>query len=83
MALEGDLEDLNIRDILQLISLSKKTGILSLTCRQEEGLICFSGGQIIRASSTQFPAGLGQLLRSRNVITEKQIDQAPDTPPRR
>ena len=76
MALEGDLEDLNIRDILQLISLSKKTGILSLACKREEGLICFSGGQIIRASSTQFPAGLGQLLRSRNVITEEQINQA-------
>lgn len=76
MALEGDLEDLNIRDILQLISLSKKTGTLTLTCRQVEGLVCFSSGQIIRASSTLFPQGLGQLLRGRNVITEEQIDQA-------
>lgn len=76
MALEGELEDLNFRDILQILSLSKKSGILTLKNGRDEGTICFERGQIIRASSTLFPQGLGQLLRHRNLVTASQVDQA-------
>ncbi len=76
MALEGCLEDLGIRDILQIVSLSKKSGILTLKNRDGEGEISFLNGQVIRASSTYFPETLGQLLRKRHLVTKEQVDAA-------
>lgn len=76
MALEGYLEDLGIRDILQILSLSKKSGTLTLKGQQGEGLVCFIDGQVIRASSSAFPETLGQLLRRNNIVTEDQVDEA-------
>ena len=73
MALEGCLEDLGIRDILQIVSLSKKSGTLLLKQQQGEGVISFLNGQVIRASSTFFPETLGQLLRRRNLVTKEQV----------
>ncbi len=76
MALEGYLEDLGFRDILQLLSLSKKSGTLTLKCRRGEGVICFSQGQIIRASSSLLPQGLGQLLRKEKLVSAEQVNRA-------
>jgi len=76
MALEGYLEDLGIRDILQILSLSKKSGTLTLKGQQGEGLVCFMDGQVVRASSSLFPETLGQLLRRNNIVTEDQVDEA-------
>lgn len=76
MALEGYLEDLGVCDILQILSLSKKTGTLELKSRREEGSISFSEGHVIRAFSSCFPEGLGQLLRYEKVVTEEQVETA-------
>ncbi len=76
MALEGYLEDLEIRDILQILSLSKKTGTLTLRSSHGEGLVCIMEGQIIRATSSFFPETLGQLLRKDKITTESQVDKA-------
>ena len=76
MALEGYLEDLGIRDILQILSLSKKSGTLLLKGQQGEGLVCFMDGQVIRASSSFFPQTLGQLLRLNKIVTEDQVNDA-------
>lgn len=76
MALEGQLEDLGICDILQILSLSKKSGTLKLKNQQGEGLVCFVDGQIIRAFSSSFPETLGQLLRRNKLVTEDQVAEA-------
>lgn len=76
MALEGYLEDLGIRDILQILSLSKKSGTLVLKGQQGEGLVCFMEGQVVRASSSVFPETLGQLLRRAKIVNEDQVDAA-------
>jgi hypothetical protein len=76
MPFTGSLEDLTIRDLLQLLSLSKKSGALKLWSELGEGQICFLDGQVVRASSTCFPEGVGQLLRARGVVSETQIEQA-------
>ena len=75
MGLEGYLEDLGIGDILQIISLSKKSGVLTLKSSQGEGRISFLDGQVVRASSRQFPENLGQLLCREQLATEQQIAQ--------
>lgn len=76
MALEGYLEDLGVADILQLLGLSKKSGTLTLQSDDQEGLICFVDGQVVRASSTLFPEGLGQLLKKQGLVSEQQIVEA-------
>ncbi len=76
MTLEGYLEDLNIKDLLQLLSLSKKSGTLSLNSRDAEGQVCFHNGQVIRAFSSQYQEGLGQLLKKHELVSQEQIDKA-------
>src|ERR1039457_2183270 len=68
MSLEGNLEDLGLGEILQIVSLSKKSGTLSLHCKGREAEIVFRQGQVVRASSSMFPQSLGELLTQKSVI---------------
>ncbi|NOY12420.1 MAG: DUF4388 domain-containing protein [Deltaproteobacteria bacterium] len=76
MGLEGYLEDLGISEILQIISLSKKSGMLSLSNEQETGTITFLEGQVVRATSTRSPETLGRLLIQHNIVTAQQVEAA-------
>lgn len=78
MSLEGYIEDLGVCDILQILSLSKKSGTLELRSRREEGMISFSEGHVVRATSSRFPEGLGQLLCREDIVTAEQVDRALD-----
>jgi len=49
MSLVGNLEDLGLGEILQIVSLSRKSGVLTLQCQEKEGKIYFSDGQVTRA----------------------------------
>ena len=73
MGLEGYLEDLGICDILQIVSLSKKSGTLTLSGKTAEGVISFLEGQVVRAVSSQFPENLGTLLCRAGLTTRQQI----------
>lgn len=68
MSLVGNLEDLGLGEILQIISLSRKTGVLSLNSRGREGSIFFRQGQVVRAASSAFQQSLGEVLIQRGVI---------------
>lgn len=76
MGLEGYLEDLGIGEILQIVSLSKKSGTLSLANDKETGTITFLEGQVVRATSSQFPESLGRLLTKRQIVTAQQVAAA-------
>lgn len=62
MSLVGNLEDLGLGEILQIVSLSRKSGVLQLTSREREGRVIFQDGQVIRATSSVFPENLGDLV---------------------
>jgi CheY-like chemotaxis protein len=62
MSLVGSLEDLGLGEILQIVSLSHKSGVLSLTSRGREGRVVFHNGQVIRASASTFPENIGDLV---------------------
>ncbi|MBW6509250.1 MAG: DUF4388 domain-containing protein [Desulfuromonadales bacterium] len=76
MSLEGRLEDLHICSILQLISLGKKSGTLTLKNGHDHGSISFHDGQVVRAGSSRFPQGLGTLLGERRLISSLQLEEA-------
>lgn len=68
MSLVGNLEDLGLGEILQIIGLSRKSGTLTLRGTGCEAAIVFSQGQVVRASSSLFPQSLGELLTKSGVI---------------
>ncbi|GFO68457.1 hypothetical protein GMLC_20360 [Geomonas limicola] len=68
MSLVGNLEDLGLGEILQIVSLSRRSGVLSLESRGREARIVFQNGQVVRASSSSFQQNLGEVLIQKGVI---------------
>jgi hypothetical protein len=58
MSLVGSLEDLGLGDILQIVSLSRKSGVLVLRCEAGEGHIVFREGLVHAAEVKGGPADL-------------------------
>jgi CheY-like chemotaxis protein len=55
VSLNGNLEDLPLLDILQIVSFSKKTGYLSIRTDGGEGAIVFQDGFVVAAFSADTP----------------------------
>jgi len=68
MSLVGNLEDLGLGEILQIVSLSRRSGVLSLESRGRQARIVFKNGQVIRATSTTFQQSLGEVLIRKRII---------------
>ncbi|QEM68203.1 response regulator [Geobacter sp. FeAm09] len=76
MSLVGNLEELGLGEILQLISLSRKTGVLSLHSRGREGMIVFKQGLVVKALSSLSRTGLGEVLVQRGVMDSDTLGKA-------
>lgn len=76
MSMVGRLEDLPLPDILQILSLSKKTGKLTLTRREGTGMILLRQGQVIYAASDSVRDTLGNILVCNKLITESTLMSA-------
>lgn len=68
MSLVGNLEELGLGEILQIVSLSRKTGILSLCSRGRDGSVFFRQGQVVRAASSSYQQSLGEVLIQKGII---------------
>jgi hypothetical protein len=64
VALEGTLHDFALADILQLIALQKKTGLLTLRSAEDTVILGFDGGALVSADSQarRIDTRLGTLL---------------------
>jgi hypothetical protein len=78
MSLTGSLEDLSLTDIIQIISLSKRTGILEVESEdRRRGIIIFKNGQVVSALlQGKNPKSLGQALVEAGVLRPDQLEQA-------
>jgi len=78
MALEGTLRDFSFADILQLISLQRKTGVLTLKNEDNVVTISFLDGRIVGANSLNQHTEdrLGLILLKQGAITEAQLEAA-------
>ena len=56
MALQGNLEDLPLLDIIQIVSFSKKTGYLHVRMEGGDGAIVFHEGLVVSAFTANSPA---------------------------
>ncbi len=78
MSLVGSLEDLGLGDILQIISLSRKSGRLLLRSSEGEGRIIFEQGLVRAAFLKGEPEDLRGLLVSGGFVDAEDIDRAVD-----
>ncbi len=78
MALEGTLRDFSFADILQLISLQRKTGVLTLKHRDKLVTISFLDGCIVGSSTLNQHSEdrIGLILLKRGEITEQELSAA-------
>ena len=76
MSLVGNLEDLGLGEILQIVSLSRKSGVLQLNSRERDGRVIFRDGQVIRAMASTFPENLGDLVLRSGLADMETLKQA-------
>ena len=75
MAIKGSLKEASLPDVIQLLSLGKKTGCLAVADRQNFGYIYFEEGLITYASIVNRRDRLGDILvASGRITTEQQTD---------
>src|SRR5438128_5147318 len=83
MAIRGSLKEASLPDVLQLLSMGKKTGCLSVGHRGSFGYIFFDKGKISYASIVNRRDRLGDMLVKNGMITQEQLDKAVDAQIRR
>ena len=78
MALQGDLRDFSITEIVQLIGQQFKTGVLNVQHGRKKVEIYFVDGMIVHVFSSYRAKKdlLGEILVNAQVITQGQLDQA-------
>lgn len=74
--LHGKLEELGLDEILQIVGVSRRTGILTLKSRGREAVLQFSGGLLVRVTSTGFQQSLGELLIRNGAATPEMVQKA-------
>jgi hypothetical protein len=76
MSLVGSLEDLGLADVLQIASLSRKSGILRLRSDGGDGSIALRDGAICAASIKGEPESLAAILEASGAVSTSVIDAA-------
>ncbi|MEO5568480.1 MAG: DUF4388 domain-containing protein [Gemmatimonadaceae bacterium] len=83
MAIRGSLKEASLPDVLQLLSMGKKVGCLSVGHRGSFGYIFFDKGTIVYASIVNRRDRLGDMLVKNGMISQDQLDAAVDAQIRR
>src|SRR5215212_636835 len=76
MAIKGSLREASLPDVLQLLSMGKKTGCLSVSHRNNFGYIYFDRGKISYASIVNRRDRLGDILVKSGLVAQQQLDEA-------
>lgn len=76
MSIAGNLNTMQVAELLQWLSHSSKTGTLIINNGETEKRIFFQGGKIFSSSSTDPKEHLGHFLVSHGFITEPELSQA-------
>jgi len=72
MALKGNLRDFSFSQLLNLISLAKKTGTLEVHGPGKDAIISFDEGKLSYAQNSQNDNGLAAVLLRTEKLTDKQ-----------
>lgn len=78
MAIEGPLRELSLEDVLQLLEMARKTGVLTLRSEllRDRAEVHFEDGVIVFAHRQRSTHRLGQQLLRAGRITERELERA-------
>ena len=76
MLLQGSLQEFSLPNVLNLVKMSAKTGVLSLRRKGEHGLLYFRDGHVCYATLEPQVVPLGQRLVRAGRITPEQLAEA-------
>ncbi|HKQ61036.1 MAG TPA: DUF4388 domain-containing protein [Candidatus Polarisedimenticolaceae bacterium] len=78
MSLHGSLRDFGLADILQLIGIQRKTGVLTFETAEDTVSVRFVGGQVVGADTRHrsFEDRLGAVLVRTGKLTDAQLQHA-------
>lgn len=76
MSLVGNLKDLGLAEILQIVSLSRKSGVLGIKSSDREARIVFCQGKVVKAVSTDYPAELSHLLLEKGLVDHATLESS-------
>ena len=74
MSLVGRLEDLSLGEILQIVSLSKRSGLLRLEAPDGKASLYIRAGKVIYAASSDEKEGVLTLLAENGLIEADQLE---------
>ena len=72
MSLLGRLEDLSLTDIVQIVYLSRRTGVLEIINDSGRHTVLFRHGLVVNAASPELPDLVGY-LRAANLIPDESV----------
>ena len=76
MLLQGSLQEFNLPNVLNLVKMSAKTGVLSLQRKGEQGLLYFRDGHVYYATLVPQIVPLGERLVRAGRISQEQLAAA-------
>ena len=78
MAIEGPLRELALSDVFQLLDLSRKTGVLTITheSRHRPAVVRFDRGAVTGAELGEPQERIGHLLLRAGKVTERHVERA-------
>lgn len=76
MSFNGALEHIPLVDVIQLLHMTGKTGILYLKSPKGESQLVFHEGFFVSANHLNNSVRIGKVLVDMNAISEEQLDQA-------
>ena len=66
--LNGNLEDLDLDEMVRVVALSRRSGTLSIDAAEGKAELTFAAGRLVRARAFEATETLGQLLIRVGVI---------------
>ena len=75
MLLQGSLQEFSLANVLNLVKMSAKTGVLSLRRKGEHGLLYFRDGHVYYATLEPQVVPIGERLVRAGRITPEQLDR--------
>ena len=74
--ISGDCNSLSIPDLLSMLQVQKKTGVLRIQHASETIVLHLDGGDLVHAYSENTPSGcrLGEILVRQGALTEDRLD---------
>ena len=76
MALSGSLEDISIVDVLQILGMAGKNGVLHLDREDQRAQIAFSDGRVVAITAHPRLSFLTDILIERGHLTQEKLLQA-------